>query len=145
MSRVEINYPEETHFSAQLAVRISDINYGNHLGHDGLITMIHEARILFFQSLGYQELDIDGVGTLIADLAVSYQNESFYGDQLNFEISVQEVSRKSCQFYYRISRIGNKEKPEQLTALAKTGIVFFDFDQRKAALIPDGFIQKLNL
>lgn len=145
MSRVEIAYPANTHFSAQLAVRISDINYGNHLGHDGLITMIHEARILFFQSLGYGELDIEGIGTVIADLAISYENESFYGDILKFEISVQEVTSKSCQFYYRVTRMASEDKPDELIALAKTGIVFFDFNIRKASNIPANFIRKLGL
>lgn len=144
MSRVEIIYPEVTHFSAELAVRISDINYGNHLGHDGLITMIHEARILFFKSLGYQELDVEGIGTLIADLAISYKSESFYGDILKFDIAVQDITSKSCQFYYQITRMADESRPEQLTALAKTGIVFFDFDLRKAAKIPVNFINKLG-
>jgi len=145
MSRVEIRFPAESHFSTELAVRISDINYGNHLGHDRMITMIHEARMLFFRSLGYSELDIEGVGTLIADLAITYQNEAFYGDLLEFDISVQEISRKSCQLYYRVMRSGSEEdKSRQLIAVAKTGVVFFDFDLRKSSIIPDGFIAKVS-
>ena len=144
MSRVEIRFPAESHFSTELAVRISDINYGNHLGHDRMITMIHEARMLFFRSLGYSELDIEGVGTLIADLAITYQNEAFYGDLLEFDISVQEVSRKSCQLYYRVSRVAEEGKDRHLISLAKTGVVFFDFDLRKSSTIPAGFIAKVS-
>ena len=144
MSRVEISFPTESHFSTSLAVRISDINYGNHLGHDRMITMIHEARMLFFRSLGYSELDIEGVGTLIADLAITYQNEAFYGDQLEFEISVQEMSRKSCQLYYRVIRTGvNGDEDRNLIAVAKTGVVFFNFGLRKSAAIPTEFIERL--
>ena len=145
MSRVEIDYPEQTHFSCQLAVRISDINYGNHLGHDGMITMIHEARILFFRSFGYSELDIEGIGTLIADLAIAYKNEAFYGDMLEFEISIQELGSKSCQLYYRINRVCDKSESRKLIAVAKTGVVFFDFTERKSANIPEPFIAKLPL
>ena len=56
MSRVEINFPEVTHFSTELSVRIGDVNQANHLGHDRMITMIHEARIQFFKALGYEEI-----------------------------------------------------------------------------------------
>ena len=163
MSRVEINFPEVTHFSTELSVRIGDVNQANHLGHDRMITMIHEARIQFFKALGYEELEIEGVGTVIADLAVSYQNEAFYGDYLRFDISVQGISRKSCQFIYRVIRTtdsisednghrSNKainkpsltEKSEELIALAKTGVVFFDYALRKSAAVPAGFIEQLD-
>ncbi|MFD2229317.1 acyl-CoA thioesterase [Alkalimarinus sediminis] len=172
MSRVKISFPEITHFSTELDVRIGDINQGNHLGHDRMITMIHEARIQFFRSLGYEELDIDGVGTLVADLAISYQNEAFYGDRLRFDISVQDISRKSCQFIYRVVKFsdsstlngdsvntktektkgeavsgdmcGNHVKRDELIALAKTGVVFFDYAQRKSVAVPTGFIAQLE-
>lgn len=147
MPRVEISFPEKSHFATELAVRIGDINYGNHLGHDRMITMMHEARLLFFQAMGYSEFDIEGVGTLIGDLAISYRNEAFYGDQLNFTISVQEISRKSCQFYYRISCAGNdasERREPKIIALAKTGVVFFDYELRKTAAVPSALIEQLD-
>ena len=145
MSRVEVSFPEETHFSAELTVRIGDINYGNHLGHDRMITMIHEARILFFRSIGYSEFDVEGTGTVVADLAVSYQGEAFYGDLLKFDIAIQDISRKSCQFYYRVIRLrGDTERKGDLIALAKTSVVFFDYALRKSAAIPAGFIAQLD-
>jgi len=145
MSRVEVSFPEKSHFSTELTVRIGDINYGNHLGHDRMVTMIHEARILFFRSIGYSEVDIEGIGTVIADLAVSYRNETFYGDLLRFDIAVQDISRKSCQFYYRIVRLGQGgEEKDDLIALAKTSVVFFDYAERRSAEIPAGFIAQLD-
>lgn len=172
MSRVEIIFPDVTHFNTELDVRIGDVNQGNHLGHDRMITMIHEARIQFFRALGYEELDIDGVGTLVADLAISYQNEAFYGDHLRFDISVQDISRKSCQFIYRVVRVSgssavqgiegvkatekpkgeaesgdvssNHVKSDELIALAKTGVVFFDYALRKSVAVPVGFIAQLD-
>ncbi len=150
MSRVEIVFPEHIHFITELSVRIGDINQGNHLGHDRLITMVHEARIQFFKSLGYDELDIEGVGTLIADLAISYKNEAFHGELLKFEIAVHDISSKSCQFSYRVIRVGLSDehgassKSRELIALAKTGVVFFDYALRKSAVIPIGFIEQLD-
>ena len=145
MSRVEVVFPEKAHFSAELAVRMGDINYGNHLGHDRMVTMIHEARVLFFKSLGYSELDVEGIGTVIADLAISYRNETFYGDILRFDIAVQDISRKSCQFYYRIVRLAqNNDEKNDLIALAKTSVVFFNYSERQSAAIPAGFIAQID-
>jgi YbgC/YbaW family acyl-CoA thioester hydrolase len=144
MSRVKINFPEVFHFSTQLTVRISDINYGNHLGHDRMITMLHEARLLFFRSLGYQEWDVEGVGTIIADLAITYQNEAFYGDVLEFDISVQDISRKSCQLYYQVKLTsGDDQEKRDIVAQAKTAVVFFDFDLRKSVEIPPEFTERV--
>ena len=39
-------------FTTTLDVRISDINYGNHLGHDSLISLLHEARMRFLKQTG---------------------------------------------------------------------------------------------
>ncbi|MCP3966914.1 MAG: thioesterase [Lentisphaerae bacterium] len=45
-------------FNLTMPVRINDINYGRHLGNDSFISIIHEARFRFIQSLGYKdELD----------------------------------------------------------------------------------------
>lgn len=145
MSRLKISFPQILHFSTQLSVRISDINYGNHLGHDRMITMIHEARMLFFRSLGYEEFDVEGVGTIIADLAITYQSEAFYGDVLEFDIAVQELSAKSFQLYYRVKLVSDKEGEKRgVVALAKTAVVFFDFDERKSEKVPKQFIERLN-
>ena len=34
MARVRVAYPESTLFCCELPVRITDLNYGDHLGHD---------------------------------------------------------------------------------------------------------------
>jgi acyl-CoA thioester hydrolase len=47
MARVAIDLPEQFPFSAGIAVRISDINYGGHIGYDAIISLIHEARMRF--------------------------------------------------------------------------------------------------
>ena len=63
-----------------------------------------------------------------------------------FDISVQEISRKSCQFYYQITRSNEMNiESRQIIALAKTGVVFFDYALRKSAPIPVGFISQLAL
>ena len=37
-------HPDSPFISTQ-TVRIADINYGNHLGHDRLVSLLHQARV----------------------------------------------------------------------------------------------------
>ncbi|ORU90571.1 MAG: thioesterase [Cycloclasticus sp. symbiont of Poecilosclerida sp. M] len=135
MSRLSITYPNHTLFSCSLPVRITDINYGQHLAHDKLISMLHEARSQFFLHFGMQESDIAGLGIILSDLSIYYQTESFYPDTLNIDITLDEPSRCGCNMFYRVT----KGDGETSVATAKTGLVFFDYQAKKVASMPDEF------
>ena len=45
MSRIKIPLPEKKDFSTEIKLRISDINYGGHMGNDAVLTIVHEARL----------------------------------------------------------------------------------------------------
>lgn len=138
MARIRIEYPDtQTIFRHTLSLRITDLNYGNHLAHDTLISLMHDARAQLFIAHGHKEIDIDGrgVGVVVADLAVSYKAEVFYPDTLTVEVAADEMSRKGCDLVYRVTRASDGG----LVALAKTGIVFFDYNERKAVTVPEEF------
>jgi YbgC/YbaW family acyl-CoA thioester hydrolase len=138
MPRIKLEMPDKYIFKTNIPVRISDINYGNHLANDALLSIIHEARLQFLNNLGYTELDVAGVGIIMGDVAIVYKNQAYYGDTLTIEIAVDGFSRKSCDFYYRITKKDNK-----VVALCKTGIVFFDYTQSKPVSIPGGFVDRV--
>ena len=140
MSRVKIEPPEKFNFKTEIPIRITDINYGGHFGNDSLLSIIHEARVRFFNSLGFAELDVEGVGIIMTDAEVQYKTEGFYGDILIVEIALTDFTSIGCDFIYRIKN--NKTLVE--IALAKTGIVFFDYDKRKTVKIPVGFKKKIE-
>ena len=117
MARIKLEMPEHFIFSTVLPIRISDINYGGHLGNDAVLSMIHEARVRFLNNYHYTEQNIDGRGLIQIDVAVGDFNK--YG----------------CDIFYLLS---NKKTAEEL-AIAKTGVVFFDYEARKVVPMPDGF------
>ena len=92
MARIKIIIPDNTITSIEIPVRITDINYGNHVGNDSLISILHEARVKWLNQLGYFELDIEGSSIIMNELGVNYLNESFYVDVLNIQLSVGEIS-----------------------------------------------------
>jgi len=133
MSKIQLEFPGAPLYSTTMEVRVYDLNYGNHLGNDRVLSMVHEARVRFLQHLGYSELDIGGVGIIMADAAIRFRREVFYGAHLQIDIAVDEVKRAGFEIYYRITHQSEE------VAIAKTGIVCFDYTTRKIAEIPARF------
>ena len=140
MSRIKIELPEKFIYKTEIPIRITDINYGGHFGNDSLLSIVHEARIRFFKSLGFEELDVEGVGIIMIDAQIQYKQEGFYGDILIIEIALTEFTSVGCDFVYRVT---NKSTNKDI-ALAKTGIVFFDYEKRKSAPVPAEFKNKIE-
>jgi acyl-CoA thioesterase FadM len=138
MPRIKIELPQKFIFKTEIAVRITDINYGGHLGNDSLLSIIHEARVRFLKHLNYSEADIEGSGIIMTDAAIQYKSESFYGDELMIKVGVMDFSKIGCDIVYRITNAStNKE-----IALAKTGIVFYDYQNKKVVSVPEKFKSK---
>ena len=139
MSRLKLQMPETYLFSTTIDVRITDLNYGNHLANDSLLSIIHEARVRFLNHFGYTELDIEGIGIMMADVVIIYKTQSYYGDSLKIEVGIGDISKKSCDLFYRITK-----KDDKVVALCKTTIVFFDYQTQKPAHLPMQFLEKIS-
>lgn len=140
MSRIKLKIPEHWIFSTEIPVRITDLNYGNHLANDSLLSILHESRIRFLNSYNYSENDIEGIGIMMADAVIIYKAQGYYGDILTIQLAVDDISRKSCDLYYRVSN-----QTQKVIALCKTALVFFDFNTQKPVAIPQKFISKLQV
>lgn len=142
MARISIDLPDHYLFETTLPVRITDINYGNHLGNDSLLGLMHECRLQFFRSLGFNnELEFaPDIGIVMADVAIIYKSESFYGDKLRIKLGVQDITRAGFDMIHHIS---NEENQNEV-AIGKAGIVCFDYKKRKVATIPEALLEKLN-
>lgn len=135
MARIKLDIPPKFHFSTRIKVRITDINYGNHLGNDSLLSLMHQARIEFLEHLGYTEMNVESVGLIMSDVAIQYKNEAYAGDELLFEMTAYDFSVTSFDMFYLISRVND----QKVIALAKTNMVCFDYQQRKMMDVPELF------
>jgi acyl-CoA thioester hydrolase len=142
MARLHLTIPDSVIFSTELYVRASDLNYGGHLGHDAVLTLMQEARVQFYRQLGFEnEVKFEGnIGQVIADASVVYKSESFLGDLLRIEVAVADFSKYGFDMYYRITHKGTGKE----VALGKTGIVCFDYERKKVASIPPVLLARLT-
>ena len=137
MTRLQLELPNSFLFTTELTVRVTDINFAGHLGNDNLLSLLQEARARFLDSHGLPEMDIFGAGMVITDVAVVYQSESFRGELLKIEITVGDFNQYGCDFFYRITEKTSGRK----VAKAKTGMVFFDYRQRRVQQTPKEFLE----
>ncbi len=137
MARISIDYPDNTLFKHELSVRVTDLNFADHLAHDSIISLLHESRAQFFKANKMSELDVDGKGIIMADIAVNYRSEAYFADVLVVEIALGDFSSKGCDFFYRMIN----KKTGNVVAIAKTGIVFMDYESRKLAPVPEPFLR----
>ena len=135
MSRIKIDLPEKCMATFKIPVRVTDINYGNHVGNDSLVAIIHEARMQFLQQYGYTEMEVSGTSLIMNELVVEFKNEAFYRDILDVKIFIGQLSRVSFEIFYSISVV--RKKSELIIANAKTGMVCFNYNEKKVQTIPE--------
>jgi len=140
MPRIQIELPEQFTFSTEITLYIGHINYGGHLDNALLLAVVSEARLRFFKSLGYSELDVEGVSIIVADAAVQYKSEAFHGEVMVVNMIAADFGSKGCDLLWRMS---NRETQREV-ARGKTGILFFDYAARKVMPVPENFRRRAS-
>jgi acyl-CoA thioesterase FadM len=137
MSKIKIEEFASYPFSVELEVRVGDLNYGAHLGYDRILGLVHQARIVLFDSLGVNEMDLgDGrTGLVASDVAATYLGEAFVSDPLLFEIKPVEVGRVGFRLAHRVAH----KESGKMVALVEIGFVGFDYEKRRPAGLPERF------
>ncbi len=134
MPRIKLEIPEKIIASFSIPIRICDINYGNHVGNDAFVSIIHEVRMKWLHKYGFTELDIEGTGLIMSGLAIEFKNESFYGDIMEIKLCAGEISRVGFELYYQLYAKRNNET--LWLGNAKTEMVCYDYTEKKVVPIP---------
>lgn len=142
MARIKIDLPETFSFSTSLSVRITDLNYGAHVGNDSVLSFVHEARVRYLQALGYTEMNLEGVSLIMADAALIFKNEIYYGDELLISVKPVEFSRVGFDMIYKIEKPA--DQPMIVVAIVKTTMACFDYERKKLVILPEKALNKLK-
>lgn len=135
-----VEQPEYT-FRHDLTIRATDFNYGGHLGIEAIVGLLHEARARLLQEIGLPSVKFahGAVGLAIGDLVLNLKQEAFVFEDVCVESQIDELADKSLRLFQRISRNGD------LLVLAETGLVAFDYRNRRPVPLPDSVRSKLDV
>jgi len=142
MNRIKIEIPAQFPFITEIPVRITDLNYGGHVGNDNILSIIHEARVQFLQHAGFDEMNLLGVGLIMSDVAIEFKAELFYGDKIKASVAAGEFSKVGFSIFYKLEK--NSGNKDAIVVLAKTSMICYDYTAKKIARVPEQVKQKLS-
>jgi acyl-CoA thioesterase FadM len=134
MERIKLNLTENFTFITSIPIRITDLNYGGHVGNDVFLSLIHEARQQFLKHFGFSELDFAGVGLIMADAALEFKRELHYGDTVNISVSATGFDKLGFDLHYLLTL--EKDGQKTIAGKAKTGMLCYDYSLKKKVTVP---------
>jgi acyl-CoA thioesterase FadM len=142
MERIKVSVPDNYAFSTTITIRITDLNYGGHVGNDVFLSLVHEARMQFLQQYGYSELNFAGTGLIMADAAIEFKRELMYGNEVKISVVATGFDKIGFDICYLMEV---KEGEKWTTAgKAKTGMLCYDYAAKKKVPVPAEAIDKLT-
>jgi acyl-CoA thioester hydrolase len=135
MTRAKLEMPDTFSFQTAIPVRITDLNYGGHVGNDQILSMIHEARVQFLNFYGFEEMNLAGVGLIMRDVTIEFKSELFYGDIILASVQATDFSRIGFEIYYKFEK--ERDEKKALLVLARTGMVCYNYAAQKISSLPE--------
>ena len=139
--RVSIPFPDHAIFDYTMVVSKDHENIAGHLAHDKVVTIIGDCRDAWFASLGFPGCVVDGISIVNSDLMLMYIAEAFHDDQLDLQLAIADINKYGGDMLIRAIRTQDGAEIFR----AKSGFVFYDYDQRKVARRPAAFNNQLGL
>ncbi len=127
-------------FSYPITVRYSDLDPQGHVNNARYLSYIEQARVKYIQHLnlwdGNSFLDI---GVVIANVQIDFKAPIFISDDIQVEMRVSRLGRKSFEMEYQITGITN----EKVFATSSTILVAYDYHKGRTIPISKVWREKI--
>lgn len=140
MPRIQLQPAPAYPFATDLQIYISHVNQGGHLDNAQLLTLVSEARVRFFNWLGYRELDVGGSSFVVADLVAQYKSEGYHGEVMRVEMNPADFNRYGFDLQFKMTETASGRD----VSLGKFGVVFIDQATRKVTPIPPALLARIH-
>ena len=140
MPRIQHTPADRYPFATDIQIYISHVNQGGHLDNAQLLTLVSEARVRFFKSLGYFESGVEGALIVVGDIVAQYKSEGFHGETMRIEMAATDFNKYGFDLQFRMSEATSPRE----VALGKIGIVFITPQDRKVTPVPAAFLAKVH-
>jgi acyl-CoA thioester hydrolase len=116
----------------EVTVRFCETDALGHINNTSYFIYLEEARMKFFESLGYSMSHPNEWNFIIASTKCDFLNQGYFNQILTVRTFVTKIGSKSFEINHDIicSQTG------QLIAKGNAIIVFFDFKEQKSKPIP---------
>lgn len=135
--------PDQFPFSTEIIIRITDLNYGGHVGNDTFLSLAQEARHRYLQSLGYSELEFENTSLIMSDAAIEFKNELRQDDKIRISVVAAGFTKYGFDLFYLFEIIADSET--KTAAKIKTGMLCFDYTSKKLSLLPAAAKEKMEV
>jgi len=120
--------------SVTIPVAWGDMDAFQHVNNVTYARWIETARVAYFTRIGLMcPLRPDGVGPIVARLAIDYERALFYPDTVRVDVTVRAIGRTSLTMGYRIWSQGQDAE----VATAEDVMVLIDYQAGKKAPVDD--------
>lgn len=140
MPRIQFQLPAQFRFSTDIQIYISHVNQGGHLDNAQLLTLVSEARVRYFKSLGYLEASVAGYAIVVGDIVAQYKSEGYHGETMRVSMTPDDFNKYGFDLVFCMNDVASGRE----VARGKIGIVFINAASRKVAPIPAGFLEHMG-
>lgn len=141
MSSLKSLLPDRFTFQCEIPLRITDLNYGGHVGNDRIMALLQEARVQFLATKGYSEMQVEDYGMLLTKAQFELRRELHYGQKIYAAVATGNFTSKGFDLFYKIETIIDGKL--SLAALAITTMVCYDYQTKKVATLSEKAKQQL--
>jgi acyl-CoA thioester hydrolase len=116
----------------QITVRFGETDALGHINNASYFTYLEEARIRFFEKIGYN-MNTKNWNFILASTKCDFLSQGFFNQILSIKTFVSRIGTKSFQLEHDIYCAQTGEH----IASGNAVIVYFDFEKQKSEPIPD--------
>lgn len=140
MPNPNINLDGELLYRCDMQVRVSDLNYGNHLSNDKILSYFHEIRVLWLASHHLSEKDVGGCGLIMTGASVKYLQQAFLHQSLDLSMAVKDIGKARFTLMYELKEANSN----QVIAFGETLMGCFDYVRQKPSKAPQKLLNILT-
>ncbi len=120
--------------SVVIPVAWGDMDAFQHVNNVTYARWVETARVAYFSRVGLMcPLRPDGVGPIVARLAIDYGRALFYPDTVRVDATARAIGRTSVTLGYRIWSVGQQAE----VASAEDVIVMLDYRSSQKAMVDE--------
>lgn len=127
-------------FETVMRVRNTEIDVGQHLTLESLISLFAEARARFLYSKGIKDINAECQGLIVSNLQLNIINRVRAREELLFEVGIEHISDKDGEMAIKVTRMYDGS----LVAKARKSFIQYDYRSNRSISFNNDVKEALN-